>query len=137
MVEDGQSTQVNGLDAYVARYRGSVRNLGKVVMHAAHVRVGRDVYVVAGLAPEGDFDRVDRSIGPALATFRELSRDEAANLQPNRLDFYTVRPGDSWQSIAARAGKNLVGATTLAIMNDHEVSEPPQPGDRIKIVVAG
>jgi predicted Zn-dependent protease len=57
-------------------------------------------------------------------------------VRPNRLDFYVVRPGDSWQSIAARAGHNLVSASTLAIMNDHEVSEQPQPGDRIKIVVA-
>jgi predicted Zn-dependent protease len=136
-VEDGQTTQLNGLDAYVARYRGSMKNVGKVVMHAAHVRVGRQVYVVAGLAPEADFDRVDRSIKPALETFRELSRDEAANIRPNRLDFYVVRDGDSWQSIAARAGKNLVTASALAIMNDHEVGDQPKPGDRVKIVIAG
>ena len=136
-VEDGQATQVNGLDAYVGRYRGSVKNLGKVVMHAAHVRVGRQIYVVAGLAPEADFDRVDTHITPSIGSFRELSRSEAAQVQPNRLDFYVVRQGDSWQSIAARAGKNLVSATTLAIMNDHDVSDQPQPGDRVKIVIAG
>ncbi|MGH9386645.1 MAG: M48 family metalloprotease [Vicinamibacterales bacterium] len=136
-VEHGQAMQLNGLDAYVGRYRGSVKNLGKVVMHAAHVRVGRDVYVVAGLAPEADFDRVDRSIKPSLDTFRELSRDEAATIRPNRLDFYIVREGDSWQSIAARAGRNLVSASTLAIMNDHDISAQPQAGDRVKIVIAG
>jgi predicted Zn-dependent protease len=136
-VEDGQATQVNGLDAYVGRYRGSVKSLGKVVMHAAHVRVGRQVYVVAGLAPEADFDRADKHIAPSIDSFRELSRSEAAQVQPNRLDFYVVRQGDSWQSIAARAGRNLVNATTLAIMNDHDVSDQPQPGDRVKIVVAG
>ncbi len=134
--EDGQATQLNGLDAYVGRYRGSVKNLGKVVMHAAHVRVARQVYVVAGLAPEADFDRIDQRIKPSIESFRELSRDEASRIEPNRLNFYTVREGDSWQSIAARAGKNLVTATTLAIMNDHEVSDQPQPGDRVKIVVA-
>ncbi len=127
-VEDGQVTQLNGLDAYVGRYRGSVKDLGKVVMHAAHVRVGREVYVVAGLAPEADFDRVDRRIAPSIASFRELSRDEADKVRPNRLGFYTVRQGDSWQSIAARAGKNLVSATTLAIMNDHEVEQPAAAG---------
>jgi predicted Zn-dependent protease len=136
-VEDGQATKVNGLDAYVGRYRGSVKGLGKVVMHAAHVRVGRQVYVVAGLAPEADFDRADKHIAPAIDSFRELGRSEAAQVQPNRLDFYVVRQGDSWQSIAARAGKNLVSATTLAIMNDHDVSDQPQPGDRVKIVIAG
>ncbi len=136
-VEDGQAVQVNGLDAYVGRYRGSVKSLGKVVMHAAHVQVGRQVYVVAGLAPEADFDLADKRIAPSINSFRELTRSEADSVRPNRLDFYVVRQGDSWQSIAARAGKNLVSATTLAIMNDHEVSDQPQPGDRVKIVVAG
>ena len=57
-------------------------------------------------------------------------------MRPNRLDFYIVRPGDSWQSIAARGGA-LVRARELAIMNDHAVNEQPTAGDRIKIVVAG
>ena len=48
-----------------------------------------------------------------------------------------VRPGDSWQSIAVRQGKNIVNAATLAIMNDHEVSAQPTAGERIKIVVEG
>jgi predicted Zn-dependent protease len=48
-----------------------------------------------------------------------------------------VKAGDSWQSIAARQGKNFVSAATLAIMNDHEVHVQPNPGDRVKIVVAG
>jgi predicted Zn-dependent protease len=65
-----------------------------------------------------------------------LSASEAANVQPNRLDFYTVRAGDTWQGIAARGG-NLVKATDLAIMNHHAVNEQPAAGERIKIVVAG
>jgi predicted Zn-dependent protease len=51
--------------------------------------------------------------------------------------FYVVRNGDSWQSIAARQGRGIVNAATLAIMNDHAVNEQPQPGERIKIVVEG
>jgi predicted Zn-dependent protease len=58
-------------------------------------------------------------------------------VRPNRLEFYTVRQGDSWQSIAVRQGKGNVNAATLAIMNDHEVHVQPQPGDRIKIIVEG
>ena len=62
---------------------------------------------------------------------------EASNVRPNRIDFYVVRQGDSWQSIAARQSKGLVNAATLAIMNDREVSVQPQPGDRVKIVIEG
>ena len=136
-VVDGTAERINGLDAYVGTYRGQVSGMGKVLMRAAHITVGRQVYVVAGLASEAEFPLIDRDMAPAVRSFRELSRDEASRIRPNKLDFYTVRAGDSWQSIAARQGKNLVNAATLAIMNDHEVSAQPKAGDRIKIVVEG
>lgn len=136
-VVDGQMERVNGLDAYVGTYRGDVKGTGKVLMRAAHISLGRQVFVVAGLAPEAEFSLVDRELTPAVRSFRELSRDEASRIRPNRLDFYVVRQGDSWQSIAARQGKGMESAATLAIMNDREVSVQPQAGDRVKIVVEG
>jgi predicted Zn-dependent protease len=134
---DGSSGQVGGLDAYVGVYRGSIGGVGRVLMRAAHIAVGRQVYVVAGFAPEGEFDRANRAIEPAIRTFRALTPQEAAAIRPNRLAFYVVRAGDSWQSIAQRAGQGITSASTLALMNGREVSEQPQPGDRIRIVVGG
>ena len=136
-VVDGAVQSINGNQAHVGLYRGDAKGTGKVMMRAAHVTIGRQVYVVAGFAPEQEFERVDRDIQPAIQTFRQLSVQEASELRPNRVDFYVVRQGDSWQSIAARQGKNFVNAATLAIMNDREVHVQPQPGDRVKIVVAG
>jgi len=134
---DGARETLAGLDAYIGLYRGSISGVGKVRMRAAHVAVGRQVYVLAGFAPEAEFDQVDRAIAPAVSTFRELSAQEAAGVRPNRLAYYLVRQGDSWQSIAQRAGQGITSAATLAIMNGVEVSEQPQPGDRVKIVVQG
>jgi predicted Zn-dependent protease len=105
-------------------------------MRAAHIIQGRQVYVVAGFAPEAEYGTIDRDVAQSLRSFRELSTREAAEIRANRLDFYTVRSGDTWQSIAARGG-GLVKATELAIMNHHAVDEQPSPGERIKIVVAG
>ncbi len=136
-VVDGRMERINGLEAHVGLYRGTVKGTGRVLMRAAHVGVGRQMYVVAGFAPEAGFDRVDRELQPSLKTFRQLSADEASRVRPNRVDFYVVRPGDSWQSIAARQGRNIVNAATLAIMNAREVNVQPQPGDRVKIVVEG
>ncbi len=104
-VIDGSHDTLSGLDAHIGVYRGSLSGVGKVVMRAAHVAMGRQVYVFAGFAPEGEFGQVDREIGPALKTFRELSAQEASQVRPNRLSYYTVKPGDSWQSIAQRAGR--------------------------------
>ena len=136
-VVDGSMQKINGQDAHVGLYRGTAKGAGKVMMRAAHIAVGRQLYVVAGFAPESEFALVDRDIAPSVQTFRQLSMSEASSVRPNRLDFYVVRQGDSWQSIAARHSKGFINAATLAIMNDREVSTQPQPGDRVKIVVEG
>jgi predicted Zn-dependent protease len=136
-VVEGNFQKINGNDAHVGVYRGTAKDVGKVMMRAAHIAIGRQIYVVAGFAPEKEFAAADRDIQPALQTFRQLTMQEASSVRPNRLDFYTVQQGDSWQSIAARQGKGYVNAATLAIMNDHEVSAQPKPGDRVKIIIAG
>ena len=135
-VVDGRMERINGNEAHVGLYRGNTKDVGKVLMRAAHIAIGRQLYVVAGFAPEKEFEVVDRDILPAVRTFRQLTTAEATAIRPNRISFYQVKAGDSWQSIAARQGKSLVNAATLAIMNDRDVSTQPQPGDRVKIVVA-
>jgi predicted Zn-dependent protease len=134
---DGRLERISGQEAHVGLYRGTAKDVGKVQMRAAHIALGRQMYVVAGFAPEAEFAVVDRDITASMQTFRQLSAAEASRVQPNRIDFYTVKQGDSWQSIAARQGKSLVNAATLAIMNDREVHVQPQPGDRVKIVIEG
>lgn len=136
-VVDGRMEMLNGQDAHVGLYRGTARGAGQVLMRAAHVAVGRQLYVVAGFAPEAEFALVDRDVSPSIQTFRGLTAAEASRVRPNKVDFYVVRQGDSWQSIAVRQGKNIVNAATLAIMNDREVNVQPQPGDRVKVVVEG
>jgi predicted Zn-dependent protease len=133
---EGQRTSLNGADAYVGVYRGQLDGLGRVVMRAAHIQQGRQVFLLAGFAPEAEYARVERDIAAAIQSYRPLTQREADAIEPNRLDFYVIRAGDSWQSIAARGG-NLVRAADLAIMNNHAVADQPEPGLRIKIVVEG
>ncbi len=136
-VVDGRIEQIGGLPAHVGLYRGTAKGTGKVMMRAAHIAMGRQMYVVAGFAPEAEFTAVDRDVLPSIRSFHTLSAAEASRVQPNRVDFYVVKPGDSWQSIAVRQGKNIVNAATLAIMNAREVNVQPAAGERIKIVVEG
>jgi len=133
---NGDRAQVNGLDAYVGTYQGQVQGLGNVVTLAAHIVHDRNVYLFAGLAPPNLYQGAQREFGESIRSFHELSRQEAANIRPNRVDLYTVRPGDTWQGIA-EANDNVVKPSTLAIMNNYEPSQPPRTADRIKIVVQG
>jgi predicted Zn-dependent protease len=132
----GESTRINGMDAYVGTYQGALDGLGDVVVVAAHIVHERNVYVLAGLAPPNEFPSVQRAFEQSIGSFRGLSREEAAGIKPNRVDVYTVRRGDTWQSISERTGGTL-GPSTLAIMNNYEPTQPPRLGDKVKVVVTG
>jgi predicted Zn-dependent protease len=135
--QSGGSTTINGLDAYLGTYEGSLNEIGRVTMRAAHVRQGRTVYLIAGFAPPQLYEKLEEELATSVRSFRALSRGEAQNIEPNRVALYTVRSGDTWQSIAQRQGGENVNAATLAIINNHAVDDQPRPGESIKIVVAG
>jgi predicted Zn-dependent protease len=132
----GERTSINGLSAYVGTYQGTMQGLGNVVTLAAHVAHQQNVYLIAGLAPANQFRAVEPRFSDTIRSFRALSASEAAEIRPNRIDIYTVRGGDTWESIAQRSG-GVLKPSTLAIMNNYAPNEPPRTGDRIKIVVEG
>jgi predicted Zn-dependent protease len=136
-IVDGGRTTINGLDAFVGTYQGAMQDAGTVGVRAAHIAHDQNVFILAGLAPAGIFAREEPHFTRTINSFRPLSRAQAEEIRPNRIDFYTARAGDTWQSIAERQGKSVVKATTLAIMNGYGANQQPRPGERIKIVVAG
>ena len=132
----GERARVNGLDAYVGTYQGQLEGLGNVGTLAAHIVHGRNVYFFAGLAPANQFRSAQQHFEQSIRSFRSLTAEEAENIRPNRVDLYTVRAGDTWQSIAERSG-GVIKPATLAIMNNYGPSQQPRAGDRIKVVVEG
>jgi predicted Zn-dependent protease len=134
---NGKPATINGADAYVGTYQGTLQGLGNVVVLAAHVVHERSVYMLAGLAPPDDLTAVRPVFESSIGSFRSLTREEAAGIKPNRVDIYTVRAGDTWQSIAQRTGGGTLTPETLAIMNGHDPGQPPRTGERVKVVVIG
>ena len=132
----GERASLNGLDAYVGTYQGAMQGIGNIVTVAAHVVHNRNVYMFAGLAPPNQFQSAQQQFVASIRSFRELSQAEAARIRPNRVDIYTVRDGDTWESLSSRTG-NVVKPSTLAIMNNYEPNQPPRAGDQIRIVVEG
>ena len=128
-----------GTQAVVGTYQGNASGIGKVTARGAHFSrsAGRATYFIGGIAPPEMYPRVAGDFDKAIQSFRQMSQDEADAVEPNLIDLYTAREGDTWQSIAQRAGDGLVSARTLAIMNDHAIDQQPKPGTRLKIVVAG
>jgi predicted Zn-dependent protease len=132
----GTGETINGLDAFVGIYRGAFEGLGEVLMRTAHIRHGDITYMVGGFADEQRFNQVQNAVADSFRSFAPLTAAEAEAIQPNRIDMYVVRTGDTWAAIAERSG-GLIEAPSLAIMNGVEPGARPQVGQRIRIVVAG
>ena len=132
----GTGESINGLDAFVGIYQGRIQELGEVMMRAAHLRHRGVAYLVGGFAPQALFSQSQATIADSFRSFTPLTEAEAAAIQPNRIDMYVVRTGDTWTSIAGRSG-GLIEAPSLAIMNGAQPGSTPQVGQRIRIVVAG
>jgi predicted Zn-dependent protease len=135
-IVSGSRDRVNGLDAYIGLYQGSLEGLGNVRVRAAHIVHNGNIYLVAGFAAPNIFDPLDSAMLMSIRSFKPLTAEEAAAVHPNRIDIYVVRPGDSWQSIAERSG-GVIKPATLAVMNGAEPNSEPMVGSRIKIVVGG
>jgi predicted Zn-dependent protease len=132
----GARTTINGLDAFVGVYQGQIEGLGTVATRAAHIAHNKGVYLVAGLVSPRVFEQADGAFSTSIRSFRPLSAAEAEGIRPNRVDFYVVREGDTWASIAERGG-GAIKPATLAVMNGATPGSAPQVGTRIKIVVGG
>ncbi len=132
----GTGESINGLDAFVGIYQGNMGGLGDVTMRAAHIRHRDTVYLVGGFAPQVLFNQSQAAIADSFRSFTPLTEAEAEAIQPNRIDMYVVRTGDTWSSIAELSG-GLIEAPSLAIMNGENPGSTPQVGRRIRIVVAG
>jgi predicted Zn-dependent protease len=110
--------------------------MGSAGILAAHIQHERSVYLVAGIAPANRFQNVQPVLESSIRSFRPLPASEAAAIRPARIDIYTVRGGDTWESISQRTSDGAIKPSTLAIMNNYEPTQQPRPGDRIKIVVS-
>jgi predicted Zn-dependent protease len=133
----GRSMRINGLDAFAGTYEGTTNNV-TFGMRAAHIRSGERTFIFGGMATTAEFARAEGIFNTAIQTFRQLSQQEADRIQPNRLDFYTVRSGDTWESIAKQGGaQSPLRASSVAIMNGSDPATPPKPGTRVRIVVGG
>ena len=134
---NGDSGRINGLDAFLGLYQGANQNTASMVVQAAHIRAGSNTYVLAGIAAENAFNSVRSTFQNTIETFRPLSAAEAERLQPDRVDFYTARSGDTWQSIANGVARGAIRPETLAIMNGSDPGTPPRAGARVRVVVRG
>lgn len=136
-LNEGELATINELSAYLGTYRGNVREVGAATALVAHIAYDDAIFALGGIAQRETYPDVRSDFSTSVRTFRPLTASEAAEIRPNRLALYVVRPGDTWEAIAERAGQGNAKPSTLTIMNGYAIHEPPRRGDQIKIVMAG
>jgi predicted Zn-dependent protease len=132
----GEGTRLNGVPAYVGVYDGQTQNGAAVRVRAAHIRLERQVLLLAGVASQSRYAQAEGLFAESIRSFAPLDAAAAARIKPNRLGFTTVRSGDTWQGIAERTG-GVIPASDLAVLNGFASNSQPPAGQRIKIVIAG
>lgn len=135
--QQGAPATINGLDAWVGVWTQDVRGVGPMIARVAFIRSRSAVYLLGAFADADGYRLVERDVHDSIHSFRQLRRDEAERIRPNRIALYQVEGGDTWQRIAQRVGGEIVPAATLAVMNGYPVNEQPLPGDVVKVVRPG
>lgn len=96
LVSTIRSTQINGLPAVLASARAGEWNF-KVAVIAYNDDVYRIIFAVKALT-----DAVDQRFLTSIESFRPLSPQEAAQVQPLRLRLAIATPGETADSMAAK-----------------------------------
>jgi predicted Zn-dependent protease len=132
----GERATIDGLEAFIGGYQGTIEGLGPVYSRAAHIAYDGKIYLIAGIVSADIFAQADPAFTATIRSFRRLSASEAESIRPNRVDLHVVRPGDTWAALAERS-RGAISAETLAVMNQHAPGSQPAVGARVKIVVEG
>jgi predicted Zn-dependent protease len=126
-----ERTTLNGMN--VAYSQARVASGGSqldVVVFAYEVSRDRAFHFVT-IAPAGRAAVFE----PMYRSLRRISASEAAAVRPRRLDIYTVRPGDTVQSVADRMAYANARLDRFLVLNGLDARAQLSPGQKVKLVV--
>jgi predicted Zn-dependent protease len=130
----GITTWINHLEAYVGNYEGYMKDLGLIGIKGGFIVREDKIYPLLGFCPAPDFKNAENFFISAIYSFRELSLEEASTIKPSRVRLYTIRNGDTFDTIAKKMKGGDENGTTLAIMNGFPPGAAPPVGERIKVI---
>lgn len=121
---------INGLEAASARAEAK-----GWVFRIAVVRAGDNATYRFIFANESDTPGLQRAAEATITSFRRLTAQEAASLQPLRIRIVTVGAGDTVASMSARMRGVDRPEDLFRILNDIPANGPlPAAGQKVKIV---
>jgi predicted Zn-dependent protease len=113
----GNATRINGLDAYVGTYSGKTQKLGYITARIGFIQDEDIVHFIIGYSRPEQFSAALPSFNATINSFKKLSVNEAQVIKPSRIRLYTVKAGDTFNSICKEFGRPADEAKTLALLN--------------------
>lgn len=133
---DVEAFDVNGMEAATGWTRVNTQR-GPVDLRLVVVRYDRNtIYRFLFVTPPALTEELSYGFKQTTYSFRRLSAQEAAALKPLRLDIYTVKPGDTVTSLAARMPFPDLRERRFRVLNGLAPEAGLQPGQKVKVVTA-
>ncbi|MCX5494644.1 M48 family metalloprotease [Kaistia dalseonensis] len=121
---------VNGLEAVSARAQAKGWVFRIAVIRAGDAATYRFIF-----ANESDTPGLEKATAATVQSFRKLTPQEAASLQPLRIRIVTVQPGDTVDTMAARMQGVDRPRDLFLVLNDIKPGAGlPAIGEKVKIV---
>lgn len=128
-----QATTINGNRAATVEGTATTQQ-GALQFSATFIEYGGAVYQILGLAPQGSFRQNERAFQQTGQSFRRLTDTRYLNRQPTRVDVSTAQRGATIQSLLrGRTLPSGITALDVAIMNEVDLTDPLQAGQRVKL----
>jgi predicted Zn-dependent protease len=133
--QSGRELAINGYPAFLATYLMRTQDGGTIAALAAFIQYRERIFEIIGLT--SDLRRFGTAIDESIRSFDGLTDSRILRAQPDRLQIYAAREGDTLTSIAERTNNPRVGADELAVLNRIAAGQPITPGRLVKIVERG
>jgi len=133
---EGARTVINGNRAFVGRYRVSGQS-GDVGILAAFIGYGNNIYQIAGMTADASYRRYAPVFDSCLSSFRRLTDQRLLSVQPNRIQIYRARKGETLRSIAKSRPQIPATVEELALLNRLDPDQALSAGAPVKLVQPG
>jgi predicted Zn-dependent protease len=129
-----EPTRVNGLEGATALARLQTRE-GPVSARLVAIAFSpRQIYRFLFVAPVRNAAALEDEFFSIATSFGPISTAEIAEARPQRIDLYTVRPGDTVESLASRMRVDQAPVERFLVLNGLEAGAQLRPGTRLKLV---
>jgi predicted Zn-dependent protease len=124
---------IEGEQAYRVDYQVRSQSGGWLGLRIVYITRDKTGLIVINLASLQEFAAGERMFHAAIFSFRLLSAQQAAQIPLHGLKVYTVKSGDTFQTISKRFYQTTTYADDIKQFNGMEGLTVPPPGTLIKI----